>query len=38
VIIPHVKGSADFAVYEAIVIKPKETVMPGTKMKNLLTT
>ncbi len=27
-IIPHVKASADFEVYESVVVKPREVVMP----------
>jgi len=27
-IVPHVKGSTDFEVYESVVIKPRETLLP----------
>ena len=27
-IVPHVKGSTDFEVYESVVIKPRETILP----------
>jgi hypothetical protein len=27
-IVPHLKGSTDFEVYESVVIKPKETILP----------
>lgn len=27
-IVPHVKGSSDFEVYESVVIKPRETLLP----------
>lgn len=27
-IVPHVKGSTDFEIYESVVIKPRETILP----------
>ena len=27
-IVPHVKGATDFEIYESVVIKPRETVLP----------
>ncbi len=27
-VVPHVKGHTDFEVYESVVIKPRETILP----------
>ncbi len=34
-IVPHVKGSTDFEVYESVVIKPRETILPYDEVLKL---
>jgi hypothetical protein len=32
-IVPHVKGSTDFEIYESVIIKPRETVLAWDETK-----
>ncbi len=32
-IVPHVKGHTDFEVYESVVIKPRETILPWDEVE-----